>query len=157
MGVRFCACIRYTVTGAGFPLSYLERQVMTARFAYRRARASAKATAAAKPTRTPATPATSLPKGGLPARRDAFKEVCVFRAGGAGRTTISIPISEYEHMLSFAGESHAAVEKACVEASLVLELMEGEAWTETVGAGAMLELMLAFQARRKAKPGRKAK
>jgi hypothetical protein len=130
---------------------------MTARFAYRRPRTPAKAPTAAKPTRTPATPATSLPKGALPAQRDAFKKVCVCRAGGAGRITIAIPISEFEHMLSFAGESHGAVENACVEASLVLEPQEGETWTETVGAGAMLELMLAYQARRKVKPGRKAK
>lgn len=130
---------------------------MTARFAYRMPRASAKASAAAKPARTPALPAASLPKDPLPALRDAFKDVCVFRAGSAGRTTISIPLGEYEHMLSFAGESDAAVENACVDASLVLEPQEGETWAETVGAGAMLELMLKFQGRRKVKPGRKAK
>ncbi|MDE2071753.1 MAG: hypothetical protein KGI70_03440 [Patescibacteria group bacterium] len=93
----------------------------------------------------------------MPALRDAFKEVRVSRAGGAGRTTIFIPRGEYEHMLSFADESDVAVESACLEASLVLDLMDGETWTETVGAGAMLELMLAFQARRKVKPGRKTK
>jgi hypothetical protein len=104
----------------------------------------------------PATPAAALPKESLPAQENAFKKVCVYRAGGAGRTTISIPVGEYEHMLSFAGESDAAVENACVDASLVLEPQEGETWAETVGAGAMLELMLKFQGRRKVKPGRKA-
>jgi hypothetical protein len=130
---------------------------MTARFAYRRARTPAKAPAAAKPARAPALPAAPLLKDPLPAQKDAFKEVCVRNAGGVGRTTISIPISEYEHMLSFAGESHAAVARACVEASLVLEPLEGSSWTEVVAGGAMLELMLKFQGRRKAKPGRKAK
>ena len=130
---------------------------MTARFAYRRARTPAKAPAAAKPTDAPALPAAPLPKDPLPAQKDAFKDVCVFRAGGVGRTTISIPMGEFEHMMSFAGESHAAVENACVEASLVLEPLEGSSWTELVAGGAMLELMLKFQARRKVKPGRKAK
>lgn len=129
---------------------------MTARFAYRMPRVSARARAAAKPTGVPATPAAALPKESLPAQENAFKKVCVYRAGGAGRTTISIPVGEYEHMLSFAGESDAAVENACVDASLVLEPQEGETWAETVGAGAMLELMLKFQGRRKVKPGRKA-
>ena len=80
----------------------------------------------------------------------------MFRAGGTGRTTILIPVGEYEHMLSFAGESDAAVESACVEASLVLEPLEGSSWTEVVAGGAMLALMLKFQGRRKVKPGRKA-
>lgn len=130
---------------------------MTARFAYRMPRVSAKVPAAAKPTRAPATPAAPLPKGAMPALRDAFKEVCVCRAGGVGRTTILIPTGEYEHMLSFADESDVAVENACVEASKVLELQEGTSWAELVAGGAMLELMLAFQAHRKFKPGRNAK
>lgn len=130
---------------------------MTARYAYRRARAPAKVPAAAKPTRTPATPAAPLPKGALPALRDAFKEVCVYKAGGIGRTTISISISEYEHMLSFANESQEAVESACVEASLVLGPMEGSSWTETVEAGATLALMEAYHSKRKAKPRQSTK
>ena len=81
----------------------------------------------------------------------------MFRAGGVGRTTILIPMGEYEHMKSFAGDSDAVVENACVEASLVLEPQEGISWTELVAGEAMLELMLAFQARRKFKPGRKGK
>jgi len=130
---------------------------MTARFSYRRARAPAKTAAGAKPTRAPATPAASLPKDPLPALKDAFKEVCVWNAGGVGRSTILIPTGEYEHMKSFAGESDAAVESACMEASKVLELQEGTSWAELVAGGAMLELMLAFQARRKFKPGRKVR
>jgi len=46
--------------------------------------------------------------------------VRVSRAGGAGLAIIFIPWGEYEHMLSFAGKSHEAVENACVEASRVL-------------------------------------
>ena len=130
---------------------------MTARFAYRRGRTSAKAPAAAKPTRSPATPAAALPEASLPAQKDAFKVVSVYKAGGAGRITVAIPMGEYEHMLSFAGESPAAVESACLAASKVLELQEGTSWAELVASGAMLELMLAFQARRKFKPGRKGK
>jgi hypothetical protein len=68
-------------------------------------------------------------------------------------------MGEYEHMLSFAGESHETVEKACVEASLVLEreTMVGSSWTELVAGEAMLALMLKFQGRRKTKPERKEK
>ncbi len=130
---------------------------MTARFAYRRPRTPAKAPAAAKPARSPALPAAALSKGPLPAQKDAFKQGCVSRAGGVGRTSIAIPLGEFEHMKSFAGESHAAVEKACVEASLVLEPQEGISWTELVAGEAMLALMLKFQGRRKVKPGRKIK
>ena len=124
---------------------------MSSRFAYRIPRVPAKALAAAKPARTRASPAASLPKASLPAPKDAFKEVSVFIAGGAGRTTIAIPVGEYEHMLSFAGESVAAVEKACLEASLDLKPLEGSSWTEFVAGGAMLELMLKFHGRSKAK------
>jgi hypothetical protein len=66
-------------------------------------------------------------------------------------------MGEYEHMLSFAGESVAAVEKACLEASLDLEPLEGSSWTELVAGGAMLELMLKFHGRCKTKPGPNAK
>lgn len=121
---------------------------------FKPAKASAKAPAVAKPTPAPATPAAALPEGSLPAQEDAFKEVSVYQAGGAGQTTISIPVGEYEHMLSFAGESHEAVESACVAASRVLEPLKGDTWTETVAAGAMLALMEAYHSKRKAKPGR---
>src|ERR1017187_2800618 len=127
---------------------------MTARFAYRRTTLPAKPLAAAKPTRSPATPAAALPEGPLSAQGDAFKQVSVYKAGGVGRTEILIPMGEYEHMLSFAGESQEAVEKACVEASLVLEPIEGSSWTELLAGVAMLALMDAFHAKRKAKPGR---
>ena len=130
---------------------------MTARFAYRRPKAPAKAGAPAKPTLSPAMPAASLTEGALPALKDAFKEVSVHNAGGAGRTTILIPTGEYEHMLSFAGESDAAVESACMETSKVLAEERDRTWSETVASGAMLELMLAFQGRRKVMPRRKAK
>jgi hypothetical protein len=130
---------------------------MTARFAYGLPRVSAKTLAAAKPARTPAAPAASLPKPPLPALKDAFKEMTVFQAGGASRTTIAIPRGEYEHMLSFADESVSAVENACLEASLVLEPLEGSSWTEVVAGEAMLALMLKFQGRRKTKPERKEK
>ena len=129
---------------------------MATRLAYRRARAPAKAPTAAKPTCAPATPAAPLPKGALPALSDAFKKVCVYGADGVGRTTISISISEYEHMLSFAGESQEAVEKACVEASKVLAEERDRTWSETVASGAMLELMCTFASSRRVKPRRKA-
>ncbi|HUX23440.1 MAG TPA: hypothetical protein VMV87_02380 [Burkholderiales bacterium] len=130
---------------------------MTARFAYRRARAAAKTPAAAKPTRAPARPAASLPKGALPALRDAFKKVRVSRAGGAGLATIFIPWGEFEHMRSFADESDEVVENACVAASKFVAEESDRTWSETVASGAMLELMLAFQGRRKVMPRRKAK
>ncbi len=128
---------------------------MTARFAYRRPKALANAVAAAKPARTPALPAASLPKGSLPAPRAAFKEVSVFHAGGVDRTNILIPMSEYEHMKSFAGESDAAVESACLEASKVIAAEADRTWSETVASGAMLQLMAAFQSKRKAQSRRK--
>ena len=129
---------------------------MTARFAYRRPKPPANALVAAKLTRSPATPAASLPKESLPALKDAFTEVCVFQAGGAGRITISIPAGEYEHMASFANESHAAVESACMEASKALSKESDRTWNETVASGAMSILMDAFASKRKAKPGRRA-
>lgn len=130
---------------------------MTARFAYRMPRVSANTPAAAKPARAPATPAASLPEGSLPAPRDAFKQVCVCKAGGVGQTTISIPISEYEHMLSFAGESHAAVESACLAASKIAAEEKDQTWAETVGSCAMSSLMTTFASRCKVKPGRTVK
>jgi hypothetical protein len=130
---------------------------MTARFAYRRARTPAKAPAAAKPTDAPALPAAPLPKDPLPAQKDAFKKVCVYTAGGVRRTTISIPMGEYQHMLSFAGESDEAVSSACLAASKVLAAERERTWSETVSSAAMLELMCAFQSQRKAKAGRNAK
>ena len=130
---------------------------MTARFAYRRTTLPAKTLATAKPTRSPAMPAASLPEGSLPAQGDAFKEVSVYKAGGAGRITIAIPMGEYEHMLSFAGESHAAVEKACLVASKALSKESDRTWSETVASGAMNDLMTTFASKCKVKPGRKAK
>jgi len=130
---------------------------MTARFAYRRARAPAKAPAAAKPTRAPAMPAAPLPKGSLPAQGDAFKKVRVSRAGGAGLATIFIPWGEFEHMLSFAGESDEAVENACRTASKALAAENDRTWSEIVASGAMLELMCAFASRRRVKPRRQSK
>ena len=129
---------------------------MTARFAYRRAKVSAEVLASAKPSRSTATPAAPLSKEPLPAQEDAFKQVRVFLPGGAGRTTISIPQGEFEHMLSFANESHATVDNACLAASRVLEPPEGDsrAWAEVVAAGAMLALMEAYHSKRKAKPSR---
>ncbi len=129
---------------------------MSTRFAYRRPRVPANAPTAAKPTRSQATPAASLPKPPLHAQKDAFKEVSVFNAGGAGRITISIPAGEYEHMASFANESHAAVESACMEASKALSKESDRTWNETVASGAMSILMDAFASKRKAKPGRSA-
>jgi len=130
---------------------------MTARFAHRRIEAPTKAPAAAKPTRSPATPAAALPKGDMPPPRDAFKEVCVFNAGGVGRTTILIPWGEFEHMLSFAGESDVAVEHACRTASKALAAENDRTWSEIVASGAMLELMCAFASRRRVKPRRQSK
>lgn len=130
---------------------------MTARFAYRRPKPPAKAPAATKPTHSLATPAAALPKDPLPALKDAFKEVSVYQAGGVGRTTILIPMGEYEHMKSFAGESHAAVESACVEASKVLAREEDRNWGDTVSSSAMESLMDSFVSRRKTKPGRSVK
>ena len=129
---------------------------MTARFAHRRIEAPTKAPAAAKPTRAPVAPAASLPEGSLPAQKDAFKEVSVFQAGGAGRITILIPMGEYEHMRSFAGESDEAVESACRTASKALVAESDRTWSETVASGAMVELMCAFASRRKLTPGRSA-
>ena len=130
---------------------------MTARFAYRRARAPAKTPAAAKPTRAPATPAAALPKGALPAQGDAFKKVRVSRAGGAGRTTILVPMGEYEHMLSFAGESDVAVESACMVASKLAVEETERTWGEIVSSFAMNSLMNSYASRFKVKPWRKTK
>jgi hypothetical protein len=81
----------------------------------------------------------------------------VYKAGGDGRTTISIPAGEYEHMLSFAGESDGAVEKACLVASKALSKKSDRTWSETVASGAMNDLMTTFASKCKVKPGRKAK
>ena len=123
---------------------------MTARFAYRRPKPPANALVAARLIRSPATPAASLPKDLLLAQKDAFKRVRVFGADGAGRTTISIPVGEYEHMLSFAGESVAAVESVCLEASKVIAAEADRTRSETVASGAMLQLMAVFQSKCKA-------
>lgn len=130
---------------------------MSSRFAYRIPRVPAKTLAAAKPARPPALPAASLPKDPLPAQRDAFKEVSVYKAGGAGGTTISIRVGEYEHMLSFAGESDAAVESACVAASKIAAEENDQTWGEIVSSCAMNSLMNAYASRFKVKPRRKAK
>ena len=130
---------------------------MTARFAYRRPQPPAKVPAAAKPRRSPALPAASLPEGSLPAPKAAFKEVSVYEAGGAGHTTILIPTGEFEHMLSFAGESHAAVESACLAASKIAAEEKDQTWGETVGSCAMSSLMTTFASRCKVKPRRKTR
>jgi len=130
---------------------------MTTRFAYRRSKAPAKTPAAAKPTRSPKTQAAALPKGAMPALSDAFKQLCVYEAGGAGRSTILIPTGECEHMLSFAGESDEAVESACMAASKIAVEEKEQTWGEIVSSFAMNSLMNSYASRFKVKPWRKTK
>jgi hypothetical protein len=65
-------------------------------------------------------------------------------------------MGEYEHMLSFAGESDEAVEKACAEASKSTAEVKDRTWGEYVSAIAMDSLMTTFASRYKVKPKRKA-